>query len=55
MNNLCFGSYGRDMFHVQLGAVEKLQFKMDDFSRELSMYRTRNLKGISITKENSIS
>lgn len=33
----------------------KLQFKMDALSTELCMYKTRNLKGMSITRENSLS
>lgn len=42
------------MVHIQLGVMGKLQFKMDTLSGELCMYRTRNVKGMNITKENSL-
>lgn len=43
------------MVHMQLGVAEKLLFKICALSRELCMYKTRNVKGMNITKENTLS
>lgn len=40
---------------MQPGVVEKLLFKKGALPRELCMYKTRNVKGINITEENSPS